>query len=82
MEVNLLNNSIVGSKDDKGIWIYKSNPNYKGPFKQDGSLTQHQKDQPRFNVIIEAEDKFVDEHKHLLVDSVKEMFHILNSFGN
>lgn len=82
MDFKLLNNSIIGSQDENGSWIYKANPEYKVPFKKDGTLKQKYKDMPRFNVIIEAEEELNKNYISSLKESVKEMAMILNSFGN
>lgn len=82
MNFKLLNDSMLASQNEKGEWVYKANPEYSVPFKKNKALKQHYKDMPRFNVIIEAEDKFMKDYNILVSESIKEMAQVLNSFGH
>lgn len=82
--ISLLNDSMIASFDkEKGQWVYKTNEDMRlrAPFKKDGSLKQPYKDMPRFQVIIDYENRFVKDYNKELAQSVKEMSGILNSFG-
>lgn len=81
MDFTLLNNSTIASQDERGVWFYKANPDYK-PFKKDNTLRQHYKDMPRFKCIIEAEASLMQNYDNSLKESVKEMSSILHSLGH
>lgn len=81
--LTLLHNTILAEQDEKGLWVYKTNPDnqLKGIFKKGDILKQRYHDLPNFPVIVEAENKLVENYKTGLIESVKEMASILNSFG-
>lgn len=84
MELKLLNNSMIASKDENGQWIYKADQDMmlRVPFKKDQTLRKHYADMPRFKAIIETEAKLMKDYNNSLLESVKEMAHILHSFGH
>jgi hypothetical protein len=75
----LLNGSFTFSQDENMNFIYKAQD---VPFKKSGSLRKPYADLPRFKVIIEAEKKFTDDYDQLLVEGIKQISTILNSFGH
>ena len=80
MEYNLLNNSMIASLDEKGVWIYKANQ--QAPFKQNGTLKKEYKDLPRFKAIVQYESQEEKDFNTLLEQSVREISQKLLSFSN
>lgn len=79
MEYKLLNDSIIASQNDKGVWLYKANT--LGPFKQNGNLKKEYKDLPRFKVIVEYEDQEVKDFEVSITEAVKDISIKLLSFS-
>ena len=72
-------NQFTASKNDKGIWIYKSNP---GAFKFNAKVLKKKlHDLPRFKVILQYEKAFKNECddylKNLTLNIVKAMKRIV-----
>lgn len=83
MELKLLNDSIIASLDDNGLWIYKANSDNKlKPFKKNGTLKAQYKDLPRFKIISEYEKKELDDYEKLLQESVRDISIKLSVFSN
>jgi hypothetical protein len=79
IEYKLLNDSILASRDEKGVWIYKSNP--QAPFKKNGNLKKEYKDLPRFPAIVEYEREEMKDFDRLLHESIKDISIKLLSFN-
>lgn len=83
MEFKLLNNTIIGSQDEKGNWIYKSNPDLKFlPFKKNGALKATYKDLPRYKAIVEYEQQEMKDFNNRIAEAVKDISLKLLSFSN